>query len=83
MSLSSPDIVGISGAIILLVAYALYQKGRVNIFYFSLWNGIGSLLIIYNLLFSWNISSFVIEIGWLIISGYGMIKHSHLVRKKA
>ena len=69
------DSIGIVGVVFLLVSYILFQSSKLNIYYFSFFNVIGSSLIIINLLYKWNLSSFLIEFGWLIISIYGVFKH--------
>ena len=39
---------------------------------YSLLNGLGALLIMVSLIYNFNLSSFVIEIAWLMISAYGL-----------
>lgn len=76
------DVIGIIGAICLLFSYMLFQSDNISIFKFSYLNIIGSSFIIINLCFKWNISSFLIEFGWLIISIYGVIKHFKTRKEK-
>jgi hypothetical protein len=41
----------------------------------SLINGLGALLILVSLFFNFNLSSFTIEVVWLLISAYGIGKY--------
>jgi len=72
------DVIGVVGVALLLATYILFQDDKINNFWFSLSGGIGSFLIIVTLFDKWNLSSFAIELGWLIISFYGAWKHRHL-----
>jgi len=68
--------VGLIGVFIILYAYMMLQIGRMRhegIMY-SLLNLVGSILILYSLFFYWNLASGVIEVAWLVISIYGLIK---------
>jgi hypothetical protein len=42
---------------------------------YSLINGLGALLILVSLFFNFNLSSFTIEVVWLLISAYGIGKY--------
>jgi len=64
------EAIGIGGVIVLLASYGIFQMGKINDFWFSLCGGIGSSLIIVNLFDKWNLSSFLIEFGWMAISFY-------------
>ena len=72
------EIIGIIGVLALLSSYGFFQMDKINDFWFALIGGIGSSLIIINLLDKWNLSSFLIELGWMAISFYGAWKHRHL-----
>lgn len=70
-----PDLAGLFGVILTLLAYGLLQFNKIcakGIFY-SLANFSGSALIIYSLIFSWNMPAFVMEFTWLALSAYGMV----------
>ncbi len=71
-----PDFIGIIGVIMTLAAYLLLQISVLKIedVAYSAVNAIGSLLILYSLLFHWNLSCFVIEAFWLGISLFGTMK---------
>lgn len=78
------NVIGVTGVVLVLVAYLLLQIDRMSqdgIFY-SLFNFVGSILILYSLFFFWNLASFVIEISWLIISTYGLVKAIKLRLRK-
>lgn len=68
--------IGITGVALVLVAYFLLQIDRLNQDHisYSLTNLVGSGFILISLLYTWNLSSFIIEIFWLAISLFGLIK---------
>jgi len=70
------DVLGIVGVSIILITYFLLQIGKIKLeqVLYSFLNLIGSLLIFISLLFSWNLASFIIEVAWIFISLYGIIK---------
>lgn len=77
------DIVGLTGVVVILIAYLLLQLSIIKIedYSYSIVNALGSLLILYSLFFDWNFSAVVIEISWFFISAYGIF-HSWRLRKK-
>lgn len=70
------DIIGLVGVVIILIAYGLLQLDLMSPdgVSFSLLNCVGSILIIVSLLNDWNTPAFVMEIAWLVISIFGLIK---------
>jgi len=72
--------IGIIGVILVLIAYMLLQVDKMSqdSVSYSVLNIIGSILILYSLFYYWNLSSFVVEISWLIISFYGLFKSIRL-----
>jgi hypothetical protein len=70
------DFAGIIGVVILIVTYLLLQLNRLesNRVSYSLLNAIGATLIAFSLLFKFNLSAFVIEIFWIIISLLGIYR---------
>lgn len=72
-----PDALGLLGVFIILWYYFLLQCGRCTVenLSFSLANFLGSVLLLISLFFNWNLSSVIIEIAWLVISLYGIIKY--------
>jgi hypothetical protein len=71
------DIIGTIGVVIIIITYLLLQLEKINStdLLYSILNIIGSLLIVYSLLFNWNFSSFLIEFFWILISLYGVFKY--------
>ena len=70
------DVVGIVGVAIVVVTYFLLQSEKIDSkgFLYSFFNAFGSLLILYSLLYNWNLASFIIEFIWIVISLYGLKK---------
>ncbi len=70
------DPIGMIGVILILIAYLLLSTGRwmSNTMIYQLLNFIGAWLILYSLFFHWNLSSFVIEIAWVLISMIGIYR---------
>lgn len=71
-----PDLIGLTGVALILIAYFALQTERIDAedWRFSAINGLGAILIMISLYFTFNLASFVIEIFWLIISLYGLWK---------
>jgi hypothetical protein len=70
------DFLGTIGVVLIVLMYLLLQLSRIksnSLFYSSL-NALGAMLIIISLIFEFNISAFIIESFWLLISLYGIIK---------
>lgn len=69
-----PDIIGLLGVSLILFAYWGVQTDKLPAkdWRYSAVNGIGALLIMISLFFSFNLASFVIECFWLLISAYGL-----------
>jgi len=70
------DLVGNLGVGVILVCYFMAQSGRMTMATptYSLLNGLSALLILVSLFYNFNLSSFVIEIAWLAISAYGLVR---------
>ena len=71
-----PDIVGLAGVACIVGAYFASQIGRMDVGrpLFPALNGVGALLILFSLYFTFNLASFVIEIIWLGISIFGFAR---------
>jgi hypothetical protein len=67
------DVLGNLGVLLILVSYLLLQLGRLppDRLSFSAVNAIGALLILISLWQEFNLSAFLMEAFWLIISLYG------------
>lgn len=70
------DILGIIGVVIILAAYLFLQLEKLSVldWRYSAANGLGAILILISLYFSFNVASFIIEIAWLLISLFGLFK---------
>lgn len=69
------DIVGMVGVVVLLLGYFLLQTGKIsNSITFSVFNLIGSLMILFSLLFAWNLPAAVMEIAWVFLSIWGIVR---------
>lgn len=71
---------GVIGVILILIAYFGVQTGKLKPtdMAFPLLNFTGALLHLISLYMFWNLASFIIEVFWIIISIYGMVKNYQL-----
>jgi hypothetical protein len=71
------DLIGTIGVGITILTYVLLQmqKIRSESLLYSLLNAVGSGLIIFSLIFSFNFPAFVVEFLWVLISLYGIVKY--------
>ena len=74
------DFVGNAGVFLILFAYFMLQLNRINnqSLIFSLMNFCGAFMILVSLYFDFNLSAFVVEFFWLLISIYGIFKKVYL-----
>ncbi len=70
------DIIGAIGVALVVLMYLLLQSGRMAATnpHFSLWNAVGSMLILISLFHAFNFSAVLIEVFWLAISIYGFAR---------
>jgi len=70
------DIVGFFGAIAILLAYFFLQAKKMSAdgVVYSLLNLVGAFLILFSLTYAWNLTAVFIEIIWLGISLFGIVK---------
>jgi len=68
------NVVGMIGVAMIVVSYALLQGGylRAEQARYSLANAAGAALVLCSLVYDFNLSAFVIEFFWLVISLYGL-----------
>jgi len=68
------DFVGNAGVVLILAAYLGVQLDRIDArsLAYSVANAVGAGLITLSLCFDFNLSAFVIEIAWVLISLYGI-----------
>ena len=74
--MSIADFVGLIGVVAYLSAYGLLQLGMLKIedLRYVMLNGVGALAILYSLMFSFNLSSFITQVAWLIFTIVGYIR---------
>ena len=77
------DFAGNVGVAMMVFAYWLLQMGklRINDVSYSLTNAIGAVLVLISLLYSFNLSAFLVETFWLLISLFGLIKFLRSTRQ--
>jgi len=70
------DLVGFIGVLLIVIAYLLLQLDKLSSssLSFSFLNAAGSLLIMLSLIFKFNVSAFMIEVFWFLISLFGLSK---------
>lgn len=70
-----PDLAGVLGVALVLLAYALLQLGRVDhrAPIYSAQNLVGAALILYSLVYDFNLPSALIEGAWALISAFGLL----------
>ena len=73
-NLSWFDLVGFIGVLLIVVAYLLLQLDKLpsSSPRYSLLNAGGALLIIVSLIFAFNLSAFIVEAFWFLISLLGL-----------
>ena len=78
------DLAGNVGVVLMVLGYLLLQaeKLRSSDLSYSLINGVGALLVLISLLYRFNLSAFLVEAFWLLISIYGLIKFAARPRAK-
>ena len=74
MTYSWYDFLGNVGVLLILLSYLLLQMKKIKSqsMYYSLMNAAGALLILVSLYYNFNLSAFVMEVFWLLISLYGL-----------
>ena len=84
MKYSWYDFAGNVGVAMMVFVYLLLQIGklRVNDLSYLLTNAIGAALVLFSLLYSFNLSAFLVELFWLLISLFGLIKYVMTTRQK-
>ena len=71
------DLLGIIGVVLILTTYMLLQLEKLSAtsFLYSAANGLGASLILVSLIYEFNLSAFIIEAFWLLISIYGIVRY--------
>ena len=70
------DIIGVVGVFIIISTYFVLQIEKIKStdFIYSILNILGSLMILVSIFKYWNLSSFLIEFFWILISLIGIFK---------
>ena len=71
------DFVGNIGVALLIGTFAMLQFDKINAkgFWYSFNNLIVAILLMINLYFKPNLSSIIIEVFWILLSIYGLVKY--------
>ena len=71
------DLLGIIGVVLIVATYMLLQLEKLSAtsFLYSATNGLGASLILVSLIYEFNLSAFIIEAFWLLISTYGIVRY--------
>jgi hypothetical protein len=74
MSLHWQDGIGMAGVLLILLAYFLLQIGRMrgNALPYQILNAVGATFLLVSLLYEFNLSAFLMELAWLLVSIYGI-----------
>jgi hypothetical protein len=84
MNLNLFDLAGFIGVFLIVIAYLLLQLDKLpsSSPSYSLLNAVGALLIIVSLIFKFNLSAFIVEAFWFLISLLGL-RRSLVTRKNS
>ncbi|MDQ1640060.1 MAG: hypothetical protein QOF62_3399 [Pyrinomonadaceae bacterium] len=71
------DFLGNIGVVLIIIDYLLLQLNRIssNSLSYSLLNAVGAGLIIISLIFNFNLSAFIMEAIWVVISLFGLYRY--------
>ena len=74
------DLIGNIGVVMLMIAYLMLQlnKLRSDGLAYSVLNLFGAILIILSLLVNFNLSAFIMEVFWVLISFVGIYRYFRL-----
>ena len=71
------DMIGSIGVATVILTYILLQTGQIRSesLLYSVLNGLGAGLIVFSLFYSFNLSAFIVEVLWVLISLYSIVKY--------
>lgn len=77
MNYSIYDFIGNIGLVLLIGSYLLLQIGKIDSrsIYYSMLNALAASCLIISICFDFNLSALLVEIFWLLISIYGLIRN--------
>ena len=72
------DLAGNIGVVLMVLAYLLLQAEKLSSrsLSYSMMNATGALLVVISLFYRFNLSAFLVEAFWLLISVFGLIKYT-------
>jgi multidrug transporter EmrE-like cation transporter len=70
------DVIGNLGVVMIVGSYLLVQIRKMSSMElpYAVVNGLGAAFILYSLYFEFNLSAFMVEVFWLLISLVGMVR---------
>ncbi|MET0248556.1 MAG: hypothetical protein ABW164_02380 [Sphingobium sp.] len=75
MTIGLPDIVGLGGSCLVVIAYAYSNLAKtINFILFNLLNLAGALMLMYSLTVHFNLASMALEFVWVTIALFGLFK---------
>jgi hypothetical protein len=76
LNLSWFDLAGFAGVVLIVIAYLLLQLNKLpsSAPVYSLLNALGAFLVIVSLIFDFNLSAFLMEAFWFLISLFGFFR---------
>jgi multidrug transporter EmrE-like cation transporter len=74
------DLVGNTGVVMLIITYLMLQVNKIRSdgLAYSILNAVGASLIILSLLVNFNLSAFIMEVFWVLISFVGIYRYFRL-----
>ena len=85
ISLAWYDIVGLGGTLAILIAFFLLQAGRLSgtSLLYQLLNLFGAAGVLVSLWGTFNLSVFLLELAWVAVSLYGIVRTLRARRRRA
>lgn len=79
-----PDIIGLVGVVLILLAYFLLEIGKIDMTTLThpVLNLTGALMIIFSLLYQFNLSAMIMELSWSAVSIMGVRRVLALQKQK-
>ncbi len=76
MTIAWHDVAGLAGVALVLVAYLLVQTRHLDARRpaYLLVNALGAMFVLVSLAYAFNLSAFVIQCAWIVISAYGLVR---------
>ena len=76
MNLTWFDLAGFVGVVLIVIAYLLLQLKKLGSSApsYSFLNALGAFLVMFSLLFDFNLSAFLMEAFWFLISLFGLLR---------